>query len=262
MAYLPESYFKVDFCCLKANRLALRPSLFLVTSSLIVKLLCQVIRYSKHHCFHRLRRGGTLSPTTLSPSHLSPQREPTKNGKLCHQLHMYAVNVVMMLFDQSGVNTVVGVADGDGSEVQVAQIDFSKEEGGDSPLPGQVPREDNGEEVETAFKQDSRGHLEEDRIQLQEEISLNYQYSEIQLCGSHTTVTLSLSPSLSLSLSPLPSRSQQRPSIVVSTILCHVSQAVSQLQTFLRSHSHSADSTSCVCSLQYASGRHSAEQFS
>ena len=93
------------------------------------------------------------------------------------------------MYDQSGVSTGVGVADGDGNEVQVAQIDFSKEEGGDSPLPGQVPREEDEGEAETALHE-SHGHIEEDRIQLQEEIALNYDYSELL---SSTMIVLPLS---------------------------------------------------------------------
>ena len=71
------------------------------------------------------------------------------------------------------------LADGDGSMVQVAKIDFSKEGGGDSPLPGQVPHPFIADEAEPTFKKVSRGPVDEDQIQLQEENDLNYDY------GSH-----------------------------------------------------------------------------
>ena len=66
---------------------------------------------------------------------------------------------------------------GEDGEVQVAKIDFSKEEGGDSPLPGQIPPSPTTEEPETTFKGGSQTNTDEDRIQLQEETGLNYSYS-------------------------------------------------------------------------------------
>ena len=75
-----------------------------------------------------------------------------------------------------GIKSEMGVSQGDGSEVQVSRIDLSKEDDGDSPLPGQVPPP--YEEAETTFRKSSPHQIEEDRIQLQEETSLNYVYGK------------------------------------------------------------------------------------
>ena len=77
----------------------------------------------------------------------------------------------------------VGESTGDGREVQTAKIDLMGDDEGDSPLPGQVPLTDPApDDAEPEFRQPhSRGHVEEDQIQLQEEPILNYNYGETSL---------------------------------------------------------------------------------
>ena len=79
------------------------------------------------------------------------------------------------------ITAAVDMAHGDENEVQVAKIDFTRDEGGETPLPGQVPRTYDDDEVETTFKNGSHAKAEEDRIQLQEETGLNYNYGNQQL---------------------------------------------------------------------------------
>ena len=103
--------------------------------------------------------------------------------KCCFAVNDESLLLSMYMYVCVEAQGEVGESTGDGREVQTAKIDLMGDDEGDSPLPGQVPLTDPApDDAEPEFRQPhSRGHVEEDQIQLQEEPILNYNYGETSL---------------------------------------------------------------------------------